>query len=252
MCVDKNNRLTTKEFWTAPNPAFAFERHQDHAIERLIKKFIPRTERGECLEIGSFPGTFLAAFGDLGYTLHGVDFHPCNEKELPEWLRVQGFKTGDFVTEDFFNFTTQKKYNVVCSFGFIEHFGNYEDVILRHLALVEDDGFIVITTPNFRGSVQRWLHQTFDQRNLAWHNLESMQPDKWAAFLEMHGYKIEFKGYLGGFIFWRENDPMSSLKRKAHWFISRLIPRINRLLWFELKAISGYCGVVAKKVKKEV
>ncbi|MBB1284679.1 class I SAM-dependent methyltransferase [Flavisolibacter sp. BT320] len=245
--MNKNNRLTTREFWTTPNPGFAFERHRDHAIERLIKKFIPATNNGECIEIGSYPGPFLAAFGDLGYTLHGVDFHPRNEDELPEWLRSQGFQIGKFVTEDFFTFKTKKRFDIVASFGFLEHFEDYKDVISRHAALVKENGYLVLTTPNFRGWVQRWLHRTFDQENLTFHNLESMRPNEWALLLESLGFEIIFKGHVGGFIFWRANDPLTSFRRKAHWLISRMIPRINKLLWFDSPGFSGYCGVVAKK-----
>ncbi|MEO7522925.1 MAG: hypothetical protein ABIT58_02460, partial [Ferruginibacter sp.] len=68
-------RLTSKEFWTPENPKFQFQRHDGHAIYDLIKKYIPPNENGSCLEIGSFPGPFLSFFGDLGYTLNGVDFH---------------------------------------------------------------------------------------------------------------------------------------------------------------------------------
>ncbi len=246
--MHSSDRLTTKEFWTYENPRFKFERHSDHAIYDLIQKHIPQNNEGGCLEIGSFPGPFLAAFGDLGYTLNGIDFHPKNEKELPDWLRMQGFKTGEFKTVDFFEYAPDKKMDVVASFGFIEHFENYKEVILKHAALVDENGYLVITTPNFRGWIQRWLHKTFDKQNLALHNLESMQPDIWADLLASNGFEIKYKGFFGGFLFWRSIEPMSVFKQKILWFIVRIIPRLKKILWFESAAFSGYCGVVAKKI----
>jgi L-malate glycosyltransferase len=249
--MEEKDRLTTKEYWTPNNPEFLFERHQDHAVESLIKKYIPATVNGNCLEIGSFPGPFLAAFGDLGYILNGIDFHPKNERELPAWLRSQGFKTGEFKTVDFFEYRTERKFDVVASFGFIEHFDNYKEVILKHAALVNENGYLVITTPNFGGRIQHWLHKTFDRQNLDLHNLESMQPAIWAKLLADNGYEILYNGFLGGFLFWRNVEHMNLFKQKLLWVITRIIPRLRKLIWFESPAFSGYCGVVAKKIKKE-
>lgn len=245
--MHEQNRLTTKEYWTAVIPAFQFERHQGHAIEALIKKYISSTISGNVIEIGSFPGPFLAAFGDLGFTLNGIDFHPKNKTDLPAWLLAQGFKTGDFQTVDFFEFVTEKKYDVVASFGFIEHFKNYEEVIMKHATMVNENGYLIITTPNFRGWLQHWLHKTFDLRNLQLHNIESMQPAVWARILRANGFEIIFHGYLGGFQFWRSPERMNSLKKGALWVIERVITRVKKLLWFESPVFSGYCGVVAKK-----
>ena len=116
------------------------------------------------IEIGSFPGPHLATFGDLGYQLNDVDFCVDNEKGLPDWLRKEGFKTGEFSVSDFFEFQPKRQYDVACSFGFIEHFINYEEVIAKHASLVNDKGYLVITTPNFRGLIQNQLNKHFDKK----------------------------------------------------------------------------------------
>ncbi len=59
--------VITKEHLTSYNPGFNFQTHSDHVIDMLIKKYIPHTNDGSCLEIGSFPVPFLMTFGDLGY-----------------------------------------------------------------------------------------------------------------------------------------------------------------------------------------
>jgi 2-polyprenyl-3-methyl-5-hydroxy-6-metoxy-1,4-benzoquinol methylase len=245
--LEQNKRLTTKEYWTNQGPDYHFEKHKGHPIESLIKKYIPFNPQGSCIEIGSFPGPFLTVLGDLGYTLNGIDFNPMNEKELPRWLKAGGYKVDEFVTTDFFSFDTANRYDAVTSFGFIEHFDNYEEVIAKHAALVQDGGYLVITTPNFRGAVQQWLHRTFDRQNLRLHNTESMQPGKWRSQLEAAGFEVLFSGHFGGFEFWRSPDPLSRVKKKLLWLIWRMIPRLNRLLWFESASLSAHCGIVAKR-----
>ncbi len=248
--MTETDRLTTEEYWTAESAGFAFGKHSDHAIEKIIRKYIPSNDKGNCLEVGSFPGPFLTVFGDLGYTLNGIDFHPKNEKDLPAWLLSQSYKVDEFKTADFFHYTNTKKFDVVASFGFIEHFENYDEVILKHAELVSDNGYLMITTPNFRGSIQHWLHKTFDRENLLLHNLESMQPKKWATLLRDNGFEIRYHGFFGGFLFWRANEKMGKVKEKIFWFIVRIIPRLRKMIWFESAAFSGFCGVVAKKIKK--
>lgn len=240
-------RLTTQEYWTGENPSFEFQKHSNHAISDLIRKYIPPANGGNCIEIGSFPGPFLTVFGDLGYELNGIDFHSKNARELPDWLTSIGYKTAEFKTIDFFDYKSSRKFDVVASFGFIEHFQNFEDVTQRHGDLVKDDGYIVITTPNFRGWIQKWLHKTFDKRNLAIHNLDSMYPDEWAKVLKRQGFEVKYCGYFGGFQFWRDKEPMSGIKKPGIWVIERMIARLRKILWFESAAFSAYCGIVARK-----
>ena len=247
--MEENKRLTTKQHWTNQEEKYQFKKHNGHAIEALIRKFIPPNPLGSCLEVGSFPGHFLPILGDLGYTLNGIDFNPKNKDQLPAWLESEGYKLGEFITEDFLDFDSTLKYDTVMSFGFIEHFSNYEELLAEHAKMVKDGGYLVITTPNFRGMVQRWLHQTFDKRNLQFHNIESMQPGMWQLQLEKAGFEVLFAGHFGGFEFWRSPDPLSAVKKKALWIIWPMVGRVNKLLWFNSSTFSAYCGVVAQKKK---
>jgi len=244
-----NTKLTTSEFWTAPRPGFYFKRHdKNHNNDVFILKYIPPTTTGTCIEIGSYPGPHLATFGDLGYELYGVDFNPDNVIGLPEWLKKEGFKVGKFWNSDIFEFDPKMMFDVVASFGFIEHFTNYEEIILKHAFLVNFGGYLLITTPNFRGTIQYWLHKTFDKDNLAIHNVQSMRPEVWAKVLKEHGFEIIYHGYFGGFWFWKGQPELGYIKRKLIWLIERIIIRIRHLLWFQSPGFSAYCGIVARRI----
>lgn len=244
-----DNKLTTKESWITNAQDFHFFRHESHGIDTFIKKYIPENKKGNCIEIGSYPGPHLTTFGDLGYCLNGIDFHPGNVTGLPAWLNSLNYRTGEFVNIDFFEFETTKKYDVVASFGFIEHFINYKDVIVKHAFLVNENGYLVITTPNFRGRIQYWLHKNFDKKNLALHNTESMNPLIWKNLLEKYGFEIVFHGYFGGFWFWHGHEKLPGWKKKMLWVIERVIPRVKKIFWFQSPAFSAYAGIVAKKKK---
>lgn len=246
----ENDRLSTKEFWISERGEdFHFKRQENgHAYDKLILKYIPVNQKGTCLEIGSYPGPHLATFGDLKYTLNGVDFNPDNEKGLPAWLSKEGFKVGHFTSEDLFQFKPDEYYDVVCSFGFIEHFIHFEEVIQKHIDLTKAGGYVLITTPNFRGWIQYWLHKTFDKENLSIHNVTSMRPDLWAKQLEENGFEILYHGYFGGFWFWKGEPRLNWLKRRLIWVIERIIIRIRPFIRFESSAFSAHCGIVARKV----
>ena len=244
----KNVKLTTQEYWQSNSESVIFKRQDaSHDIDVFIQKYIPSTRVGAAIEIGSFPGPHLATFGDLGYELNGVDFCIGNDVGLPKWLMSQGFKIGDFILCDFFDFKSDRQFDVVCSFGFIEHFLNYEEVIAKHADLVNKGGYLVITTPNFRGSVQLFLHKYFDKENLAVHNLESMQPKKWAEQLTESGFEILYKGHFGKFWFWHGTEKLSFFKRRLLWIIQRLVPVIRKLMISDSSAVSAYCGIVARR-----
>ena len=243
-----SDKLTDKEFWIHDVDHHHFRRHdKGHTIDKFINKYIPPDKDGSCLKIGSFPGHHLPAFGDLGYTLTGLDFHPLNKTALRKWLQDQNYLTEDFITGDFFEYRTSGKYDVVASFGFIEHFVDYKNVILRHATLVADGGYLMITTPNFRGSIQNKLHRYFDSNNLSMHNVNSMEPGEWEELLLKNGFEILYRGFFGGFWFWHGHEQLSAGRKKLLWITERLIIRIRKLLWFESRAFSAYAGIVARK-----
>lgn len=242
-------RLTDKNFWVSDTGGeHVFTKHdQNHSIIQLIRDFIPCNNTGKCLEVGSFPGPFLAAFGDLGYTLNGIDFHPENSSALPEWLNNEGYKTGYFESADFFDVEPQPIFDVVCSFGFIEHFEDFEEVISRHIQYLKPRGILMITTPNFRGAVQNSLHRFFDLNNLDHHNVESMNPDLWAELALKNNMEVLYKGFFGGFWFWHGHEQLGVVKQKLLWFTERIIPRLRPIFPQNSKIFSAHCGLIARK-----
>ena len=88
---------------------------------------------------------------------------------------INGLPLGsiNLIQEDFFSFDSDIKYDIVCSFGFVEHFEDTEPVLRRHCHLVKPGGRLLITMPNFLG-LNGLLHKWFDPENYNKHNLKAM------------------------------------------------------------------------------
>ncbi len=246
-------RLTDETYWNEGYKDAVFGEATSGGLVDLLNKYLDNVENKSCIEIGSFPGAYLPVIGKKGYILNGIDFNPRNEKDLPEWLSGMGLKTGKFWAGDFFEFIKEEKttYDLVCSFGFIEHFENYLEVIAAHLKLLKPGGKIIITTPNFRGWMQYLPHKLFDNENLGKHNLKSMNPVAWKMLMEQNGLEVQFSGYFGKYNFWvdtaKHRSGLSKLLLKS---TNRIIYNLNKLIkrsGKDAKAYSAFCGIVAVK-----
>jgi 2-polyprenyl-3-methyl-5-hydroxy-6-metoxy-1,4-benzoquinol methylase len=219
---------------------------ENDPIRKWIKSHISNSN-GKCLEIGCFPGGILPVFGELGYELHGIDLTPRVEIDLPRWLKLQGYQVGKFERVDILKFFPNDKYDIVSSFGFIEHFSDWRNMLLKHASLVKKDGFLIIETPNFRGVIQRFLHSVFDKKNYERHNNDSMKPHEWKKIVTEKKFEIVFCGYFGNFLFWVDND-------KRNWLQKMLINLIQSLTKRCLKYLpnnrmySPFCGIICKKL----
>ena len=151
----------------------------DDLIRRWLQKNIPPGQ-GSCLELGCFPGRYLAVFGELGYEVNGIDLTPRVELDLKPWLQQRGYQVGELIRDDVFTHPFGRRYDIVCSFGLIEHFEDWPGLLRRHAELVAEGGTLIVSTPNFRTGIQGLLHRWCDQENLGRHNLAAMFPDKWA------------------------------------------------------------------------
>lgn len=241
------NNLAPQKYWNAnyENTIYKKPGARD-PLRKLLTRFF-QGQKGRVLEIGCYPGSYLSVFGDLGFELSGVDLTPRVRGDFLDWLKNNGYRLGSIEQADFFAFQSEQKYDVVCSFGFIEHFTNYLEVISKHLVLLESSGCVVITCPNFRGGVQKFLHKTFDGENFKRHNIEAMNPLEWKAFLEKQDFEILYCGWFGGYDFWIEKQERSLGKT----FLLKVFLVLNKILRLvpvpNSEAYSPFCGLVARK-----
>jgi L-malate glycosyltransferase len=248
--------FVSQQHWDESYRKTEFSRPEpDNFLRLSLLKYIPPAQQGRAMEVGCYPGGYLSVLGDLGYELNGIDLTP-KTKQLHAHLAEAGYKVGGITQADFMSFATTEKYQVVISFGFIEHFENYREVILKQVELVAEGGYLVISAPNFRGFFQQTFHRLFDTPNLRRHNLKSMNPEEWAAMLKGLGFEIVFSGYGGGALFWMNNDQsrIQHFLGRCFLFAYKGMSRIFRLrnTTWNHSSLACDCLLVAKKSQSGV
>lgn len=242
--------IVNQEYWNDKFKSISFEKiGNDDQVRKCIETYIPKTDVGTAIEIGCYPGRFLGIFGELGYELHGMDLNP-DVLLIAEILKKEGFKVGNIGHEDFLK-VKSNTYDVVSSFGFIEHFTNLEEILLKHMEMVKSGGFLVLESPNFNGWVQYLFHYLFDTPNLKRHVRRNMDPFLWKSIIEKSRFDFEIKscGYLGGIDFWTDNDQplvqnFFAKIVKRFWRLVRKIYNFDRV---NSKSVSIGCILIARK-----
>jgi len=180
----------------------------------------------------------------MGYILNGIDMVEKIENDMKSWLSEEGYNIGLLEKNNFWDFETKEKYDVVCSFGFLEHFIDWESVIIKKYLLLKNNGYLVIFVPNFTGIVQRLLHFFLDYKNYCRHNVKSMNPNKWIKCLDKQKYKIIYKGYFGRFDFWVDNQKRNIIQKYFLKTIEKMKNILSNLP--DCKLYSPYCGLIIK------
>ncbi len=236
-----------QDYWDDSYSGFEFYRvDNDDPVRLWIEEYF-RNGSGTCFEVGCFPGRYLGVFGELGYELNGIDLTPRVEHDFAKWLSHRGFKVGSFTQGDFMEIEASKQFDIVCSFGFIEHYTNWDQAIKKHFDWLKPGGFLVLEAPNFRGWFQHFLHQLVDQENLKRHNLDSMVPLQWADLAREAGFEIIQEGYIGTYLFWedeQERNLIQQLILKGIRLLGRILPSI---LPKGLPAFAPFCTLIARK-----
>ncbi|HNU01168.1 MAG TPA: class I SAM-dependent methyltransferase, partial [Acidobacteriota bacterium] len=154
----------------------------------------------------------ISEVAGLDYSKKGMN----NCQVLFKALKLEG----DLRCEDIFdNSFPQNYFNLVYSFGVIEHFSDPREIIRRHLMLVRPGGKALMVIPNFKG-VQGWLFKRLAPDAAAMHNMAMMSLD---ALLQLvpKDQVVSAKAYPVGRI-----SPW-------HWGLERIRPQLiaTAMMW---------------------
>lgn len=241
----EDNNLFDKESWDAGYKDFDFfVAGSGDPVRNFILDGIPK-QVGSCFEIGCFPGRYLALLGENNWELNGIDQTDYLDNMI-KWLKANDYKMGQFISDDFTVAEAQEKFDLVYSCGFIEHFLNWEEIILKHISFVKEGGCLIITTPNFTG-IQGALHRFVDKENYLKHNPKSMNPKKWKHLLEKNGFQVKRSGYFGKFDFWVGWQSRTYIQRFFLYRFLKIVPFLKKIIRFDSRGLSPFCGIVALK-----
>ncbi|MCL5023308.1 MAG: class I SAM-dependent methyltransferase [Nitrospirae bacterium] len=214
--------VTSQAYWDEYYEKMPLEYYPEFMLYKdLFDKYSKKG--GTAFEVGCYPGSFMVYLAkQFGYKVSGIDATPFVKNRLPAFLSDVGVVADDIICDDFLEYNVGKTFDLVYSMGFIEHFRNYDEVIRKHVQLVNDGGILIITCPNFRG-FQYVLHRLLDAPNLRRHYLPAMNFRKWRHILENNGMEILHEGYYRTAGFWADQS--------KYKLVNGLTRCVRRLLW---------------------
>lgn len=201
--MNMNEPLTSKNYWES------YYKDSHTAKEHIVKVcsyydrfwtlfFGPNALHKECIEIGGFPGRYLAYVASKYKIKPTCLDYNSDKKQIEDAFKVMHVDEYEIIQDDFFKYKPNRHYDYVFSNGFIEHFETYDEVLDLHVNYVKKGGKLLIMIPNMKGYI-RWYKYMVDYNNLKIHNLKSMSLDVFEAFAKRNDLRIDYLSYLGEF-----------------------------------------------------
>ena len=204
----KKTILTDEELWQKKwnNLDFPIHLNPQKRVERVFMRLFDRYFVNHkkisktCLEIGCNPGKFLIYCGkNLNYEMVGLDYDKKGVAITKRNIVESGLKA-EILEKDFFNYDTDRKFDLVLSLGFIEHFQGerLQEAINKHVNLLNKGGKLFLSVPNFR-YLNFIFAYIFRKKMLEVHNLEVMKKSFFIDLANNNNLEIEYLDYFGGF-----------------------------------------------------
>lgn len=242
--------LTTKEFWQSywADKIFISKILPNFSFYKLFNDILGKKNYETMIEVGGFPGNYAIYFKKyFNYSPTLLDY-VIDDKVISKLLKINGLNKYDLevIEADFFKYNCKKKYDVVFSLGFIEHFEDTFDVIKRHWDMVAKNGTMIIGLPNFLG--MNGIYQLiFDPSNLNVHNLDSMNIStlrKIAKSLKPKKFEII---YHSGALVWLEKLTLRPLLLRLLTYALNSLGMILVRLNIRNKFTSTHIFIIAEK-----
>jgi SAM-dependent methyltransferase len=238
--------LTWEKYWK--NKIIIKSVNKNYWFNDLFKKELKNFSFKDFLEIGGYPGYFAIYFKKYWNSDVSLLDYVVDRDQIEKLLEFNELNTNDIsvIESDLFNFKTQKKYDLVFSYGFIEHFEDTKKVINKHWDLVNPRGKMIIIFPNLLG-LNGIFQLLFDPENMSIHNLMCMDINRLKEIL----FKLKIKkaevNYYGGLGVWLEQLDKRNIFMKFLIYGLGGIGKLIKLTGFNSKFISPHIVIVAEK-----
>lgn len=251
----RTGKLTSQEEWQNHGYSQPPKRSQS-GYQPYFDRYLPKRDDWSALEVGACPGTHLLALArSHGYHPVALDYLPAVQ-ELPHHFAQAGVDDLEVIETDFLEFESPRRFEVVTSYGFIEHFDDPAAVIGLHWNLVAEGGYLLLNTPVF-GPLQMALRRAvLKPEKLEWtlsrHNQDIMRVDAIRDICgRLPGARIELASYVGQMDSWlTPGNP--DVRRERVWltYAWYAASRIPKLLKWSSWTFSPLCLVIVRKESK--
>ena len=192
-------------------------------LHRLFERHLPKEAGLRFLEVGCWPGRFMWYFERyFGYEVSGLDYLESSCRQTEQFMAAAGV-AARVICADLFTYVpnTDERWDVVASFGLVEHFSDSAEVISRHAQLARPGGYVAIVIPNLQG-LYGWILKHTDSEAFRAHQVISLDELK-AASAQVTGIRLLEAGYYGRLGF-------------GHTGIRELAARYGRVAGFAVRA----------------
>ena len=254
-------KLTDQEFWdnywnniqlpSQVNYKIPFDRCLAETLKAELSLF-----SGDVLEVGCAPGKWLAFLcKSFGMKPSGIEYSQTGMEATLRNFKIQGLLIDEIYMGDFFSIKPVPRFDLVISFGFIEHFDDPDSVIQRHLDWLKPGGKLVLGIPNFNG-IYRPIQQVLDPSLLDKHNLSIMNLAYFRGLENILPISLNFLRYIGSF------EPNLPIPKKKPYNVKQLLvkmflsitSRIRKISYFDMlnhPLISSYILAIYTKDESE-
>jgi len=138
-------------------------RRIDQYFERVFANLGPGQHR--LIEIGAGSSAWLPRLNrNFGFAIEGLDYSPTGCERARQILKDTSVP-GEIHQADMFEPPQSLigRFDVVCSFGLVEHFSDTTAAVAACAAFVRPGGLVITMIPNMKG-LYGWLYRFFDRQ----------------------------------------------------------------------------------------
>jgi SAM-dependent methyltransferase len=189
---DRAGDAAGKKYWNSiwnklpPVTLYEGPVYEHHAV---LSRFLSNAGGGDAIEIGCASGNHMIYINkEFGYRVDGLDYSD-NMEYVRANLSYNGIHDAELFSTDFFHTAPAKKYDLVFSGGFVEHFDDHELVVKKHAEWAKPGGLVVIIVPNLT-HIHKLLCGWFDPEVLRIHRFPLMRSAVLREALEGAGLRV--------------------------------------------------------------
>jgi 2-polyprenyl-6-hydroxyphenyl methylase/3-demethylubiquinone-9 3-methyltransferase len=200
--ADRSGSLTDPDYW-APYwknirlpRTIASNDWVSQELARKIKGYARLGPGARALEVGCSASAWLPFFQqEWGWRVEGIDYTKSGAVTARRNLELLNVP-GTIYEADVFDFAPAHagRYDLVFSFGVVEHFTEPVEILHTMYDLLRPGGRVVVIVPHLRG-LGGWLQQYVSQEILDHHN--PLQPVDLRRELTVAGFQQIAAGYVG-------------------------------------------------------
>ena len=167
--IKQETRLSSQVYWdevlaNAKLPRINTPKAYHYNVTmRHIDKYMRSPDYKTLLEIGCGSSGWLPYFAlTYGLKVSGLDYSEIGCKLAEENLKLQKIDYDEIICEDLLasHCTNGKKYDIIFSYGVIEHFDDPGKIVTIFSSLLNSGGIIITLVPNLNGFM-RWISKRF-------------------------------------------------------------------------------------------